>query len=484
MSKQPHLGCTLSLISKANIRYEGILKGIDTDACTLTLNNVQSFGTEDRTEKVIPPTPGTYDLIIFNGHDIQDVQVVEKADEHHDPAILNAQKRVQPSSSSSKQPPISKPVPTHTKIGHDANKSAFSKPNDRNKQPSDNNNRHNQNRAPGNQRNNNNNRSNQAAAAPAPQRQQQPPAQSAADALRNNNLFPKTQQGNAWGNNAAANKKRDAATEAANKKREEERAAAREAAEKKKKEEAEKRAAELEKIKQSDFDWTTGNKDFDKDKVAQELEKLAVKDKTKSERKKSKEDAKKEDDEKKKSSDGDKAEEGEKAADPAANGDAKADSDDGSLNSEPEVYYDSKKSFFDNISCEATEVRKRKFKKPMSRHEERKLNSETFGIPAYSDRNADGNNGGDRGGHRGRGGYRGRGNYRGNSNNYRGGMNGGGRGGYNNRGYNNRGGFRNNGNFRGAGGRGGNNFRRGDGRREFVNYDFDVNKARQSRNEM
>ena len=55
-ARQPHLGCTLSLISKANIRYEGILKGIDTDKCTLTLNNVQSYGTENRAAKIIPPT--------------------------------------------------------------------------------------------------------------------------------------------------------------------------------------------------------------------------------------------------------------------------------------------------------------------------------------------------------------------------------------------------------------------------------------------
>jgi len=93
--KQPHLGCTLSLTSKANIRYEGVLKGIDTDKCTLTLNNVQSFGTEDRSAKVIPPMQDVYDLIIFNGHDIQDVQVVERENDSPamDPAIMKAEKR-------------------------------------------------------------------------------------------------------------------------------------------------------------------------------------------------------------------------------------------------------------------------------------------------------------------------------------------------------------------------------------------------------
>merc|ERR1712154_155067 len=86
-NRQPHIGCTLSLTSKANIRYEGVLKGIDTEKCTLTLNNVQSFGTEDRSSKVIPPSQDIYDLIIFNGHDIQDVQVVDDKVVNDEPAI-------------------------------------------------------------------------------------------------------------------------------------------------------------------------------------------------------------------------------------------------------------------------------------------------------------------------------------------------------------------------------------------------------------
>jgi len=90
----PYIGCTLSLTSKAQIRYKGILAGIDTVNCTLTLHKVQSFGTENRCpENKIPPTPGTYDLIIFNGHDIEDVTVITKMDQLNDPAIINAQKK-------------------------------------------------------------------------------------------------------------------------------------------------------------------------------------------------------------------------------------------------------------------------------------------------------------------------------------------------------------------------------------------------------
>merc|ERR1712241_1164033 len=103
--------------------------------------------------------------------------------------------------------------------------------------------------------------------------------------------------------------------------------------------------------------------------------------------------------------------------------------------SEPEnepVFYDKKKSFFDNISCEANEARKNNFRKSRGaiqkhRFQERKLNSETFGIPVYTD------NGSRFGGYRGRGNFRG--GYRGG--NFRGGY----RGNY-------RGGYRRNNNFR------------------------------------
>ena len=44
-----------------------------------------------------------------------------------------------------------------------------------------------------------------------------------------------------------------------------------------------------------------------------------------------------------------------------------------------EVYYDKKKSFFDSISCEATEKAKGRSSKPDWRAE-KKLNRETFGV--------------------------------------------------------------------------------------------------------
>ena len=148
--QRPYIGCTLSLISKAKIRYTGVLASIDTANTTLTLHKVQSHGTEDRTPgKFIPPQPGTYDMIIFNGHDIEDLSVVPKEPEPiQDPAILNMQKQNSPQAPAqqkSSNPPgaIGQKVnrsnnnnnaapqrpPQANKIQHNADNSAFSKPN-------------------------------------------------------------------------------------------------------------------------------------------------------------------------------------------------------------------------------------------------------------------------------------------------------------------------------------------------------------------
>ncbi len=81
-----------------------------------------------------------------------------------------------------------------------------------------------------------------------------------------------------------------------------------------------------------------------------------------------------------------------------------------------ERFYDKKKSFFDNISCESTERAKGINSRPNWR-EERKINTETFGERSTAQYNR-------QRGYRGRGGYRGgfRGGYRGH---YRGGGGGG-----------------------------------------------------------
>lgn len=85
----PELGSKISLISKADIRYEGRLFTVDPQECTIALANVRSFGTEDRdTPYPIAPQPTVYDYILFRGSDIKDIRVVNNVAIPNDPAIM------------------------------------------------------------------------------------------------------------------------------------------------------------------------------------------------------------------------------------------------------------------------------------------------------------------------------------------------------------------------------------------------------------
>ena len=77
----PLIGSRISLISKNEIRYEGILYDINKQDTTIALKDVRSFGTENRqADKVVPPNDKTYDFIKFRGIDIRDLHVHKSED--------------------------------------------------------------------------------------------------------------------------------------------------------------------------------------------------------------------------------------------------------------------------------------------------------------------------------------------------------------------------------------------------------------------
>ncbi|KAM8757250.1 protein LSM14 homolog B-like [Acanthopagrus schlegelii] len=91
----PYIGSKISLISKAQIRYEGILSSVDTDRSTVALAKVISYGTEDRhTDRPVPPKDKIFEYIVFRGSDIKDITVSEPPKPHHglpcDPAIVQS----------------------------------------------------------------------------------------------------------------------------------------------------------------------------------------------------------------------------------------------------------------------------------------------------------------------------------------------------------------------------------------------------------
>ncbi len=102
----PYIGAHISLLSKAEIRYEGTLHQIDMDSATITLQNgllqtagsniaVRSFGTEGRlAERAVAAHPDTFNFIVFRAGDIKDIRVNEepKVEERYDdPAIVSSE---------------------------------------------------------------------------------------------------------------------------------------------------------------------------------------------------------------------------------------------------------------------------------------------------------------------------------------------------------------------------------------------------------
>ncbi|XP_078609387.1 protein LSM14 homolog B-like isoform X4 [Branchiostoma floridae x Branchiostoma japonicum] len=428
----PYLGSKISLISKANIRYEGILYTIDTKEATVALAKVRSYGTEDRpTDRPVAPRDEVYEYIIFRGSDISDLHVSEppkttQSNQPQDPAIVQQSAPVGAPQQPGFQPPGFGGPPGigaggYTPFGagmpygnyaHTAWNQQYrdrgmptggSHPGSRGSTPPlrksptvEQGTQVSESMAPGAKKDENKHAQQKQAdrkaigqrASSGPGQQQNRSAQQQGQQNRQNQ--PRNQQNNQNQNQRGAPQRG----------RTRGRGGPRGGGPRPQSGPNQNRPGSQNRPREpikfdTDFDFESANAQFDKDALSKEMEEKLKISKTKTDK--------------------DKVVNGtteEKEKDVSDSGNETQVSEQQQEEEDEEIYYDKTKSFFDNISCEASERGKKSegmlpSYSRMSWQEERSLNHETFGVTSRNYRRGYRSRGGYRGGWRGRG--RGRG---------------------------------------------------------------------------
>ncbi len=98
------IGSYLSLITKADSRYEGTLVEVDKKKKTMSLKNVKNMGTEGRRNGVneIPPGDSIAGTVKFRVDLVKTFEIIDKPEEEEDelpeqtqdPAIVSSEDRV------------------------------------------------------------------------------------------------------------------------------------------------------------------------------------------------------------------------------------------------------------------------------------------------------------------------------------------------------------------------------------------------------